>query len=99
MNVLSQEDGKYDITNAFTRLVGNNEKISTRSLQAMMCTNDQPHPDLVFIVGQPMTTMAFLPWQISFSEFHCIPTLSRLTYNQFKTSLLQYSNCNQRLGK
>ncbi|KAG7153486.1 dehydrodolichyl diphosphate synthase complex subunit Nus1-like [Homarus americanus] len=99
VNLLSQADGRSNLASAARRLCSEGCKITAAMIESRLVTLGQPDPDVVITIGEPISTLGFLPWQVRLSEFFSTPSLSRFEYNSFQTILRRYSKCEQRFGK
>lgn len=99
VNLLSLEDGRGNLASAAKILSTTGCKITMSLIESHLVTRGQPDPDVVITIGDPFSSLAFLPWQIRLSEFFVAPSLSRFEYSDFQTILKKYSRCEQRFGK
>lgn len=100
VTLMSMEDGRGNLVTAARNLCNSSPtKVSQSMVDAHLLTYGQPDPQVVITVGEPMTTLGFLPWQIRLSEFFATSSLSRFEYNEFRTIFERYSRCEQRCGK
>lgn len=99
VNLLSLTDGKGSLAATARQLSSGTSKVNQELLESLKVTRGQPDPELVITIGEPISTMGFLPWQIRLSEFFAVPSLNRFEYGDFQTILRQYSKCEQRCGK
>lgn len=99
VNLLSLTDGKGSLAATAHQLSLGTSKVSPELLESLKVTRGQPDPELIITIGEPISTMGFLPWQIRLSEFFAVPSLNRFEYGDFQTILRQYSRCEQRYGK
>ncbi|XP_042866188.1 dehydrodolichyl diphosphate synthase complex subunit Nus1-like [Penaeus japonicus] len=99
INLLSLTDGRGSLSVIARQLSSEPGKVNQELLESWKVTRGQPDPEVVITIGEPISTMGFLPWQIRLSEFFAIPSLNRFEYSDFQTILRQYSKCEQRCGK
>lgn len=100
LNILCIEDGKEDIVRLCKKSCRENcSPLHPEYITSELITSGQIDPDLVVVVGRPICSLGFLPWQIRLTEFLNIPSLSRLNYFEFRRLLNLYSNCEQRFGR
>ncbi|KAK7082251.1 ditrans,polycis-polyprenyl diphosphate synthase [Halocaridina rubra] len=75
VNILSLEDGKENIATAARKLSCNRAEVVSSDISAYLLTRGQPDPNVVIIIGEPVTPLGFLPWQIRLTEFFVTPSL------------------------
>ncbi|CAL4120372.1 unnamed protein product, partial [Meganyctiphanes norvegica] len=99
VNLLSVEDSKSGVVNIAQDLIRSGEKINLECVSSRMTSKWGQDPDLVITVGEALTVLGYLPWQIRLTEFIQTHSLSRFEYADFRQILRIYAKCDQRFGK
>ena len=97
LNIFSINSGRSDLVKICKNYTSANI-LDSNLIQEELITKGQVDPDLVIVLGRPACSLGFLPWQCRLTEFSDIPSLSRLSYSEFKRQLFSFARCEQRFG-
>ena len=68
INLALNYGSKSELTNAFKKLLRNNEKINENNISKNLYTKNIPDPDLLIRTGNTNRLSNFLLWQLAYSE-------------------------------
>jgi len=68
INLALNYGSKFEIINAFKKLIKNNEKINEKNLSKYLQTKNIPDPEIIIRTGNTKRLSNFLLWQSAYSE-------------------------------
>jgi len=68
INLALNYGSKFELLNAFKKLKKNNEKISEKSLEKYLQTQNIPDPEILIRTGNTKRLSNFLLWQLAYTE-------------------------------
>jgi len=68
INLALNYGSKFELINAFKKLIKNNKKINEKNLSKYLLTRDIPDPDILIRTGNTNRLSNFLLWQLAYSE-------------------------------
>ena len=68
INLALNYGSKFEIINAFKKIINNNDKINERSLSKHLQTKNIPDPEILIRTGNTKRLSNFLLWQLAYAE-------------------------------
>ena len=100
INLALNYGSKFELIDAFKKLIKSNDKINEKNLSKYLQTNNTPDPDLLIRTGDTRRLSNFLLWQIAYSEIFfekkLWPAFNEKDYNKIIT---RYKKIKRNFGK
>ena len=100
INLALNYGSKFEIINAFKKLIKNNERINEKNLSKYLQTKNIPDPEIIIRTGNTKRLSNFLLWQLAYSEIFfekkLWPEFNEKDYNKI---IKKFRNIKRNFGK
>ena len=100
INLALNYGSKFELINAFKKIVKNKNKINEKNLTKYLQTKDIPDPDILIRTGNTNRLSNFLLWQLAYSEIFFVKKLwPEFTERDYNKIIKKFKKIKRNFGK
>ena len=100
INLALNYGSKFELINAFKKIVKNKNKINEKNLNKYLQTKDIPDPDILIRTGNTNRLSNFLLWQLAYSEIFFVKKLwPEFTERDYNKIIKKFKKIKRNFGK